>query len=182
MPLTGLMQVKDVIPSWILNPETLPPGTSKNNCTFAFRQDVPQWDFHADAGCWERSGPDGWTRQQQYKIHVPQHNDCGGGPADVSPIRVCLAPGPANPCPINALTGPNGCAICVRSLTCHCGNMTVKPTDHHQWDSHRCRDGQSARSSWHAAAPRLPCGLRRSPSRGDRGRCISSPRAGRRRQ
>lgn len=120
MPLTGLMQVKGVIPSWILNPETMPPGRrGKNNCTFAFGQDVPQWDFHADAGCWERSGPDGWTRQQRSKIHVPQHNDCGGGPADVSPIRVCLAPGLANLCPINALTGPNGCAICVRSLTCH---------------------------------------------------------------
>jgi hypothetical protein len=112
--------VNGAIASWILNPDTLPPGRmGKNNCTFAFGQVVPQWDFHPDAGCWERPGPEGWTRNQQYKIHVPQHDACGGGPADVSPIRVCLAPGLANPCPINATTGPNGCALCVRSVICH---------------------------------------------------------------
>ena len=120
VPLTGAMQVNGAIPSWILNPETLPPGRrGKNNCTFAFGQEVPQWDFHPDAGCWERPGPDGWTRNQQYKIHVPQLPNCGGGPGDVSPIRVCQVPGMANPCPINPTTGPSGCAICVRSFTCH---------------------------------------------------------------
>ncbi len=120
MPMTGTLQVNGTIPSWILNPETLPPGRrGKNNCTFQYGQNIPQWDFHPDAGCWEHSGPDGWVRQQQYKLHVPNHPDCGGGPADVSPIRVCQAPGMANPCPINPTTGPLGCALCVRSLTCH---------------------------------------------------------------
>ena len=115
-----IMQISGSIPSWILNPATLPPGRrGQNNCTFQFGQDIPQWDFHPDAGCWEHAGPDGWTRQVQYKLHVPHHSDCGGGPADVSPIRVCQAPGIANPCPINPTTGPLGCALCVRSLTCH---------------------------------------------------------------
>lgn len=108
------------IPAWITDPLVLPAGLrGRNNCTFAFGQVVPQWDFHSDAGCWERPGPDGWTRQQQYRIHVPQLALCGGGPGDVSPIRVCRAPGLANPCPINPTTGPNGCAICVRSFICH---------------------------------------------------------------
>ena len=120
IPPSGILPVNGAIPSWLLNPEELPPGRrGKNNCTFAFGQNIPQWDFHPDAGCWERPGPDGWTRQQQSKMHVPEHPDCGGGPADVAPIRVCQAPGLANPCPINPMTGPNGCALCVRSVTCH---------------------------------------------------------------
>jgi hypothetical protein len=118
--MPAIMQVAGTIPSWILNPATLPPDRmGKNNCRFQFGQNIPEWDFHPDAGCWEHAGPDGWTRQQQYKLHVPNHPDCGDGPADVSPIRVCQAPGIANPCPINPTTGPLGCAICVRSLTCH---------------------------------------------------------------
>jgi hypothetical protein len=120
LPVAGMARVNPEIPSWVLNPEDFPPGLrGKNNCTFAFGQNIPQWDFHPDAGCWERPGPDGWTRQQQYKLHVAEFASCGGGPADVSPIRVCLTPGLANPCPINPTTGPNGCALCVRSVTCH---------------------------------------------------------------
>ena len=48
-----------VIPAWITNPEEFPVNLQgTNNCTFAFGQSVPQWDFHPDAGCWERPG---WT-------------------------------------------------------------------------------------------------------------------------
>ena len=80
MPPTGIMQVNSVIPSWIINPETLPAGRrGKNNCTFAFGQVVPQWDFHADAGCWEHPGPDGWTRNQQYKFTSPNTTIAGAG-------------------------------------------------------------------------------------------------------
>jgi len=108
-----------LIPAWLTTPEELPPAfRGRNNCTFKFGQATAQWDFHPDGGCWERPGPDGWTRQQQYKIHVPQHLACGGGAGDVSPIRVCRAPGEEDPCPINPLTGPTGCALCVASLTC----------------------------------------------------------------
>ena len=107
------------VPSWILNPETFPPGLQgTNNCTFRFGQNVT-WDYHGDAGCWERPGPDGWTRQQGHRIHVAVLAECNGGPGDVSPVRVCKAPGLENPCPINLTTGPNGCAQCVRSFSCH---------------------------------------------------------------
>lgn len=108
------------IPAWALQPENFPPGLKgTNNCTFRFGQNVPQWNFHEDAGCWERNAPDGWTRQQQHRIHVPALVECNGGPADLSPIRICRAPGLENPCPINPTTGPNGCALCVRSFNCH---------------------------------------------------------------
>ena len=109
-----------VVPAWVTDPEALPPGLrGRNNCTFAFGQTIPQWDFHPDAGCWERPGPDGWTRQQQFKLHVPQLAACGGGAGDVSPVRVCREPDQTNPCPINPRTGPTGCALCVRNVTCH---------------------------------------------------------------
>lgn len=122
------LQVTDVaatksaseLPDWIVNPAVLPPGrVGTNNCTFAFGQNVPQWDFHPDAGCWEHIGPDGWTRNQQQRIHVPQLAACGGLPGDANAIRVCRAPGLANPCSIDAVTGPAGCARCVVNPVCH---------------------------------------------------------------
>ena len=113
-----------LLAAWITDPESLPVGLrGQNNCTFAFGVDIPnaQWDFHPEGGCWERPGPDGWTRQQQHHVHVPQHARCGGGAGDVSPIRVCRpgGAGQPNPCLENPTTGPTGCAICVRSLACH---------------------------------------------------------------
>jgi hypothetical protein len=108
-----------LIPSWAANPEVFPAelqGT--NNCTFPPPLNV-QWNFHPEGGCWERAAPDGWTRQQQHRIHVFSLTECNGGPGDVSPIRICRAPDLPNPCPINATTGPNGCALCVRSISCH---------------------------------------------------------------
>jgi hypothetical protein len=110
------------IPAWITSPETLPAGLrGRNDCTFAFGQEVPQWDFHSDAGCWERPGPEGWTRQQQHLIHVPNLARCGGGPGDVSPIRICRlgGAGQLSGCAENPTTGPNGCAVCVRKVECH---------------------------------------------------------------
>jgi hypothetical protein len=110
-----------LLPAWVTHPEAFPKGLEgRNNCTFAFGQTIPQWDFHPDAGCWERPGPDGWTRQQQHLLHVPQLPSCGGGAADVSPIRVCRegGAGQESPCP-GLVTGPNGCALCVRVLACH---------------------------------------------------------------
>ena len=112
------------IPAWIAVPALFPEelkGT--NNCTFPLGAGAAGgiWDYHPDGACWERSGPDGWVRQHQNVIHVPQHASCGGGPADVSPIRICRQGG-ANqptPCQVNPTTGPLGCAVCVRSVVCH---------------------------------------------------------------
>lgn len=109
-------------PAWVTDPAEFPPGQiGTNNCTFAFGQIVPQWNFHPDAGCWERPGPEGWTRQQQHRIHVPHLAACGGGPGDVSPIRVCRpgGAGQPSPCLVNLTTGPNGCAVCVKAFVCH---------------------------------------------------------------
>ena len=109
-------------PAWVMDPAEFPPGRiGSNNCTFAFGQIVPQWNFHPDAGCWERPGPEGWTRQQQHRIHVPNFAACGGGPGDVSPIRVCRqgGAGQPSPCLVNPTTGPNGCAVCVKAFVCH---------------------------------------------------------------
>jgi len=104
------------LPAWIVSPATLPLGrVGKNNCTFPFGQTVPQWDFHSDAGCWEYPGPDGWTRQQFEKIHIPAFPACSNGPGDATVIRVCRAGGAGqpSPCSLDVTTGPNGCARCV---------------------------------------------------------------------
>jgi hypothetical protein len=109
-----------VLPAWITAPRTMPEELrGLNNCTFPLRLPDAEWDYHPDGACWERPGPDGWTRQQLYRVHVPQHAACGNGPADVSPIRICQAPGLPNPCNINPETGPNGCAVCVIDVACH---------------------------------------------------------------
>lgn len=109
------------LPDWIRHPFEFPAGLmGSNNCTFAPGAATAQWDFHPDGGCWERLGPDGWTRQQQHRIHVTQHAACGGGAADLSNTRVCRAPSVPNPCAIDLLTGPNGCARCViQPVVCH---------------------------------------------------------------
>ena len=110
------------LPTWITEPATLPEGrVAKNNCTFPFGQIVPQWDLHSDAGCWEHAGPDGWTRQQFQKIHIPSFPSCGGGPGDATAIRVCRAGGAGqpSPCLIDQITGPTGCSRCVVNPTCH---------------------------------------------------------------
>ena len=120
--------------SWVFSTFNLPSGLrGLNNCTFAFGQDIPQWDFHPDAGCWEHPGPDGWVRQQQYNIHIPSAAACGGGPGDATNIRICRrdddglpvfgypAPCGDRPTPEFPTTGPNGCSICYRSLVCHTG-------------------------------------------------------------
>jgi hypothetical protein len=112
------------LPGWIANPTVIPSDLEgRNNCTFPFGPGATGgiWDYHADGACWERPGPDGWTRQQQHLVHVPQHASCGGGPADVSPIRICREGGAdqPTPCDVNPTTGPLGCAICVRSVICH---------------------------------------------------------------
>jgi hypothetical protein len=112
------------IPAWIADPVVIPSGLKgHNNCTFPFGPGATAgiWDYHADGACWERAGPDGWVRQQQNVVHVPEHALCGGGPADVSPIRICRegGGGQPTPCDVNPTTGPLGCAICVRSVVCH---------------------------------------------------------------
>jgi hypothetical protein len=110
------------LPAWILHPAELPEGrVGKNNCTFAFGSNVPQWDFHPDAGCWEHAGPDGWTRQQFRRLHIPNLAACGGGPGDAEAVRVCRVGGAGqpSPCALDPHTGPNGCARCVINPTCH---------------------------------------------------------------
>ena len=108
------------LPAWIIEPATLPDGrVGKNNCTFSFPE--YQWDAHPEGGCWEHPGPDGWTRQQFQKVHIPSFPSCGGGPGDATAIRVCRAGGLGqhSPCLIDPLTGPNGCAGCVINPACH---------------------------------------------------------------
>lgn len=110
------------LPSWVINPSALPDGRiGKNNCKFPFGQNVPQWDFHPDAGCWEHAGPDGWTRQQFQQIHVPIFPSCGGGSGDATAIVVCRAGGSGqrSPCLIDPLTRGVGCARCVVNPRCH---------------------------------------------------------------
>jgi hypothetical protein len=119
VPLT-IQSEPPLLPAWITDPEEFPVGLKgQNNCTFGFGAPGAQWDFHPDGACWERRAPDGWIRQQQHRVHVPQLASCGGGAGDLSPIRVCRAPGEPNPCFIDASTGPNGCARCVVKVTCH---------------------------------------------------------------
>ena len=106
------------IPDWVLHPQALPAGLQgQNNCTYAHEG---QWDAHPEGGCWERPGPDGWTRQQTNKNHVDSLPICGGGPGDTALLRVCRAGGEdqISPCDGNT-TGPRGCALCVRVVTCH---------------------------------------------------------------
>ena len=122
VPALGVSALEEGLPAWIVAPATLPPGSvGKNNCTFPFGQTVPQWDFHPDAGCWERPGQDGWTRQQFQKIHIPAFPTCNNGPGDATAIRVCRAGGAGqpSPCSPDSPTGPNGCARCVINPTCH---------------------------------------------------------------
>lgn len=110
-----------LLPAWITHPEELPPGLrGTNNCTFAFGQSTAIWNFHPDGGCWEHPGAGGWTRQQQYHVHVPSLAGCAGGAGDVSPIRACRAGGAGqlSPCQ-QSPTGPNGCAVCVPVVVCH---------------------------------------------------------------
>lgn len=122
MPATTPTPTASQPPDWIVNPATLPPGrVGKNNCKFEFEVDTPKWDVHPEAGCWEHAGPDGWTRQQFQKIHVPKFPQCGGRPGDATAIRVCRpgGQGQPSPCLIDKTTGPKGCARCVVSSTCH---------------------------------------------------------------
>ena len=111
------------MPAWIANPAVIPSGQKgKNNCSFPLGPGATGgiWNFHADGACWERPGPDGWIRQHQNVVHVPQHALCDGA-ADVSPIRICREGGAdqPTPCDENPTTGPLGCAVCVRSVACH---------------------------------------------------------------
>ena len=123
LPHTGAMRAAGVLPDWIVNPATLPPGqVGKNNCTFEFPTAAYQWNFHPEGGCWEHEGPDGWTRQQFQRIHIATgFASCGGGSGDATAIRVCRAGGGGqpSPCPLNSITGPNGCARCVINPECH---------------------------------------------------------------
>jgi hypothetical protein len=112
------------LPPWIAEPAVLPAGLQgTNNCSFPFGNTSAQWDFHPDGACWEHPAPDGWTRNQQHRVHASSVPLCGGGPGDVSPIRMCRAGGPGQPGPSPACetpqTGPNGCVICIRSVVCH---------------------------------------------------------------
>ena len=112
------------LPAWIAEPRVLPPGLEgTNNCTFPFGNTSVQWDFHPEGACWEHPAQDGWTRNQQHRVHASSVPLCGGAPGDVFPIRMCRAggagqPGPSPACE-TATTGPNGCVICVRSVVCH---------------------------------------------------------------
>src|SRR5262245_65971845 len=118
-PLTRQSQAP-LLPEWVSNPEEFPHGLmGQNNCTFALGAVGAQWDFHSDGACWERPGSNDWTRQQLHHVHVPHFAACGGAAGDTSSIRVCRTPGEPNPCPLDATTGPNGCARCVISFTCH---------------------------------------------------------------
>ena len=112
------------LPVWIAEPAVLPVGLrGQNNCTFPFGNPTVQWNFHSDGACWEHPAQDGWTRNQQHRVHASSVPLCGGGPGDVFPIRMCRQGGPEQPGPSPACetptTGPNGCVICVRSVVCH---------------------------------------------------------------
>jgi hypothetical protein len=119
-PATTTTPKASQLPDWIVNPATLPPGkVGKNNCKFDFGHDVPNWNFHPDAGCWEHPGPGGWTRQQFQKLHVPKFRECNDGQGDLTGIRVCRAGGKDQDSPCGGKTGPTGCARCVANPTCH---------------------------------------------------------------
>ena len=106
-------------PKWVIYPEQLPKGLrGQNSCTFPIGNASAQWDYYEDGACWERPGPDGWTRQQQHHVHVNRTAVCANGPADISNVRICRGPGEDTPCALNPRTGPNGCALCVSTVTC----------------------------------------------------------------
>jgi len=107
------------LPAWVGAPSTLPLGKlGENNCTFQLPANA-QWDVHPDAGCWERPGRDGWTRQQFQNVHAPALTACGGGPADLTGIRVCRAGSAGQLPPCGALAGPLNCETCTLNTTCH---------------------------------------------------------------
>jgi hypothetical protein len=142
-PVEGsvLAQLASELPAWIVEPSTLPVGrTGKNDCTFPFGQDVPQWDFHPDAGCWEHAGPDGWTRQQFERIHIPSLPSCGGGPGDGNGIRVCRVGGEGQPSPcfLSPSTGRTA-ALDVSAILC-----AIRPL-------HPQRSGRPSTISWRHA-------------------------------
>lgn len=123
-PLSGeAASVLSSVPAWVTDPPEVPEGLrGQNNCTFPFGNPTLQWDFHPDGSCWERPGPDGWTRQHQYQVHGTAVNLCGGGPGDLNLIRVCREGGAGQPAPFclgTTTTGPNGCALCVPTAVCH---------------------------------------------------------------
>ena len=107
------------IPAWVLEPAEFPQGQQgRNDCTFPLGAGA-QWDFHPGGGCWERPGPEGWTRQQFHQIHDSELASCGG-PGDLSGIRVCRPGGADQPSPCEGkTTGPVGCAVCVSAVNCH---------------------------------------------------------------
>jgi hypothetical protein len=141
LPVAGDEPVEE----WIRIPAEIPAqfvGTS--NCKFAFGQSA-KWDYHPDGSCRETPGPADtlpvigpvrWWRNQQHDVHIPSFHTipaskCEGGPADVSPIRVCLAKTVSDVAPgdpvagaavpfhcLNPTTGPSGCAVCVASYKC----------------------------------------------------------------
>jgi hypothetical protein len=111
--------VSSSVPDWIIHPEELPKGLrGHNNCTFPTGNATSQWDYYEDGACWERPGPDGWTRQQNYHVHANRSSACANGPADISNVRICRGPGEDAPCALNPRTGPNGCTVCVSTVTC----------------------------------------------------------------
>jgi len=115
----GLSAVSRSLPDWVAYPENLPQGLrGRNNCTFATGNATSQWNYYEDGACWERPGPDGWTRQQNHHVHVDRSTVCGNGPADVFNVRVCREAGEDSPCALNPRTGPNKCAVCVSNVTC----------------------------------------------------------------
>lgn len=77
-------------PNWITDPEEFPAGLiGTNNCAFPIgRAGYAQWNYHEDAACWERPGPDGWTRQHMHNVHIFADSHCGGQPGDAFAIRV----------------------------------------------------------------------------------------------
>jgi hypothetical protein len=111
------------VPAWVTDPPLVPEGLrGQTNCTFGFGNPSLQWGFHPDNACWERPGPDGWIRQQQYRIHGTAVALCDGGPGDVYVIRVCREGGAGQPTPFclgTKTTGPLGCSICVPAAECY---------------------------------------------------------------
>ena len=112
--------------SWVAQPSTFPIGwMGRNNCTFAIpiaAGSDPVWDAHPEGGCWERPGPDNQTRQALNAVHYNSLAACGGGPGDISGLRLCVADA-IGQAPVETIcgpTGPGGCAVCEPATTvCH---------------------------------------------------------------